>query len=320
MTNKINRGVYVTMITPYNADRSIDFGAVDALVEFYAENGCDGIFASCQSSEIFFLDESERVMLSDRVVKKAGAVASRGGKKLSVVSSGHISDSADAQLHELNAIAATGPDAVVLISNRSDIANTSSENWIAETDKLIAGIDENIMLGMYECPYPCKRLIDEKMLRYMLQSGRFAFAKDTCCNAAVIRERLKLISELNPAFGLFNANAQTLLETMRAGAWGYCGVMANFHPQLYRMLCDAFERGDETAADRIQSLCCINAFTESLCYPITAKYHLSELENIPMTLYSRTRGTDVLSEYDRSCVRQMKLLTDGFIAAEKSES
>lgn len=316
MSKTINRGVYVTMITPYNSDGSIDFGAVDALVDFYAENGCDGIFAACQSSEIFYLTEEERVSLSDHVVKKAAYIASRGGRKMSVVSSGHVSDTPEEQLHELSAIAATGPDAVVLISNRTDIANTSSDNWISETDSLVSKLPENIMLGMYECPHPYKRLIDENMLRYMLECGRFSFAKDTCCRADMIRNRLKLIRDINPSFGLFNANAQTLLESMRDGAWGYCGVMANFHPQLYRLLYDAFENGNENA-DEIQSMCCMTAFTESLCYPVTAKYHLSGLEGIPMTVYSRSRSTDGLGEYDKSCVRQMKLLVDAFVSSHK---
>ena len=75
MNKNPNHGVYPTMITPYNKDGKIDFGAVDALVEWYWKKGCDGIFAACQSSEIFFLTLDERVALARRVKEKAAALA-----------------------------------------------------------------------------------------------------------------------------------------------------------------------------------------------------------------------------------------------------
>jgi 4-hydroxy-tetrahydrodipicolinate synthase len=43
------------MITPFTDDNRIDFKAVRALTEWYITKGCDGIFAVCQSSEMFFL-------------------------------------------------------------------------------------------------------------------------------------------------------------------------------------------------------------------------------------------------------------------------
>ena len=47
---KIAKGVYPVMITPFTADNQVDWEAVDQIVEFYAKLGCDGIFAVCQSS------------------------------------------------------------------------------------------------------------------------------------------------------------------------------------------------------------------------------------------------------------------------------
>ena len=43
-------------------DGSVDTGAMRAMVDWYYENGCGGIFASCQSSEIFYLTDAERVL------------------------------------------------------------------------------------------------------------------------------------------------------------------------------------------------------------------------------------------------------------------
>ena len=103
---RIPRGVYPVMITPYTPDNKIDFSAVDEIIEFYIRGGCPGVFAVCQSSEMFFLSEDERVSLARRVVKAANG-------RLCVVASGHVSDSLSDQIRELGRIAETGVDACV---------------------------------------------------------------------------------------------------------------------------------------------------------------------------------------------------------------
>ena len=103
-------GVYPVMITPYNQDNSIDYGAVDAIVDYYYSMGCRGIFAVCQSSEMFFLSENERAQLAERVVR-----ASAG--RMCVVASGHTSAAFEDQVRELKRIQDAGVDAVVMISS-----------------------------------------------------------------------------------------------------------------------------------------------------------------------------------------------------------
>ena len=63
MIKNIPDGVYPTMVTPFTADNKVDYNGVEAILNWYAENGVDGIFAICQSSEIFFLSFEERLEL-----------------------------------------------------------------------------------------------------------------------------------------------------------------------------------------------------------------------------------------------------------------
>lgn len=302
MKPTIPDGVYPTMITPYTKDNHIDFGALDAMVEWYAEHGCDGLFAVCQSSEIFHLTLDERIGIADRVRKKVDELAGRGRPAMAVVASGHISDSMEAQADELRAIWETGADAMVWISNRLDIANTSDEAWIRDAEKLLDKLPEDMPLGIYECPYPYKRLLTEPILKWCISTGRFRFIKDTCCDAALIRQRLKLLD--GTGLKLFNANAQTLLESMRDGGAGYCGVMANFHPDLYVWLHRNFPAYPDKA-ERMQALLCLAAFTEALAYPVTAKYNMN-LEGIRMETLSRVRDAEELTAYHRSVIDQMR--------------
>ena len=93
-----------TMITPYRADGSVDYETAEKYVEWYYNAGLDGIFAICQSSEIFFLSLEERVELNRRVYRKAKELEKSGTRKFTVVSSGHISDTIEEQARELCAL------------------------------------------------------------------------------------------------------------------------------------------------------------------------------------------------------------------------
>ena len=298
---------FPTMVTPFNRDGSVDTGAARAMVDWYYENGCGGVFAACQSSEIFFLTEAERVLLTKTVVDRAAELAASHPDKppMKIVASGHVSDRYEDQVRELSAVADAGPDTVILISNRMDIENTGDEAWIRETQRLMNALPD-IPLGVYECPYPYKRLMSEAMLDFCGKSGRFTYMKDTCCDAAIMARRCEILR--GTPMKLYNANAQTLLESLRNGAAGYCGVMCNFHPDLYVRLCAIWESEPETA-ETLQSFLGTAAFTESLAYPVTAKYHLKEIAGLPLAAVdARARPASDLTEYHRSCIRQMETL------------
>ena len=309
-------GAYPTMITPYKADGSVDLDTAAKYVRWYFQNGCAGIFAVCQSSEIAFLTVEERVALNARVYAEAKALEKEYGRTFSIVSSGHVADSIEAQADELTKIWNSGTDALILITNRLAAETDSDDVWIANAEKLLSLLPPDIPLGLYECPLPYKRLVTEKVLRWCLSTGRFYFMKDTCCNIDMIRERLRLLSGSH--FRLMNANCQTLLESMRAGGAGYCGIMCNFHPALYAWMGENFDK-DPATADLVQSVIGTFGFTEvGLPYPLTAKYHMN-LCGIPTENYARNRDSAALTDYGRSCMKQMKLATDALEAYLKSK-
>ena len=301
--------IFTTMITPYNADGGVDYETAEKYVDWYFENGLDGIFAVCQSSEIFFLSLEERVELNKRVYARAKQLEKESGKKLTVVSSGHISETIEEQAKELTAIYESGTDALILITNRLDINNEGDDVFIENAEKLLKLLPEDAKLGFYECPYPYKRLVTPKILDWCLSTGRFAYMKDTCCDIEIIKERCKQLE--GSTFKLLNANCQTLLESMKCGGHGYCGIMCNYHPKLYAWLGENFEKEPEKA-ELIQSVIGTFGFTEGgLPYPLTAKYHMS-LCGIPTENIARNRKSEEMTDYARDCMKQMKTATDYF--------
>ena len=296
---------FVTMITPYNKDGSVDYDTALKYVDFYYKSGLDGIFAVCQSSEIFYLSLEERVKLNRLVYERAKELERRGGRPFTVVSSGHVSDSIEDQVRELTEVYESGTDALILITNRLDPKNEGDDLFIANAERLLAALPKDAKLGLYECPHPYKRLVTPKILDWCLSTGRFYYMKDTCCDAAVMAERCKQLSGSH--FKLLNANCQTLLESMRGGADGYCGIMCNFHPKPYAWLC---HNTNDERADLVQSVIGIFGFTEvGLPYPLTAKYTMN-LNGIPTENIARNRESSELTDYGRLCMDEMKLATD----------
>ncbi|MBR6568826.1 MAG: dihydrodipicolinate synthase family protein [Clostridia bacterium] len=283
---QIANGIYPVMITPFTRDNHLDLEAVDRMVAFYAQAGCHGLFAVCQSSEMFFLSEDERVALAKRVADAANG-------RMSVVASGHISDGIEDQIRELGRIAATGVDGVVMVSNRLAAENESDDVFIANMNRILDALPD-VTFGMYECPYPYKRLLSERVLEVMAQSGRFAFIKDTCCDADLIARRIR---QLDGRIKLFNANCATLLDTLHSGAAGFSGIMANFHPDLFVWLYEQYQALPDKAA-RLMSALSVLSGTERACYPVCCKYHMG-LVNVPMETVTRCRDEISFDELGR---------------------
>ena len=298
---------FVTMITPYTKEGQVDYKIAEKYVDWYFEAGLDGIFAVCQSSEIFWLSLDEKVKLNSVVYHRAKQLEKKYGRKFTVVSSGHTSDSLEEQAKELNAIWESGTDNLILITNRLDPNNEGDDVFIKNAEKLLAMLPADVKLGLYECPYPYKRLMTPKLIGWCLQTDKFYYMKDTCCDIEMMRERLKQVE--GTQFKLYNANGQTLLETMKDGAEGYCGIMTNFHPKLYAWLCHEFENQPEKA-EVVQAILGTFAFTESpMPYPLSAKYHMN-LCGMPTENFARNRKAEELTPYVEFNMRQMKLATD----------
>ena len=62
--SKFNDGVWPVMLTPFTDDNEVDYEALGKLVDWYIENGVAGLFADCQSSEMFYLSLEERIKIA----------------------------------------------------------------------------------------------------------------------------------------------------------------------------------------------------------------------------------------------------------------
>lgn len=300
MIQGIPNGVYPTMVTPYTEDNKIDYDGVLAMLDWYKRKNCDGIFAICQSSEIFFLSFEEKLELLKFIMKNKP-------EGLTIIASGHTCDDIDMQIEEAKAYIDTGISAYVFISNRFAMPEESDEVLLKNIQTVVSRLPD-IALGIYECPYPYNRQLTPYVTGTLAQTGKFRFLKDTSCNINKIKAKLNAVE--GSGFGIYNANSATLLESLKIGCAGFSGVMGNFHPEIYAYLCKNYDK-DPQKAQFIQNFVGVASIAECQMYPVNAKYYLS-LDGVPIRYDSRSRDAAEFTDNRKMEIDQLYELTQFF--------
>lgn len=282
---KIN-GIVPVMLTPFTADERIDYPALAKLIDWYLAKGVDALFAVCQSSEMQFLSLAERVELAHFVVQHVNG-------RIPVIASGHISDDIDAQKSELLAMAQTGIDALVLVTNHLDPRNEGSEVFYATLNTLLDTLPSSLPLGLYECPAPYRRLLSDDEFAWCANSGRFVVLKDVSCDLPTVERRVRLAQ--GTSLSVINANAAIAWPAILAGSQGFSGVFTNFHPELYSWLWRE-GKNQRALADELAIFLSLGAVTETLGYPKNAKIYHQRLGTFDC-IACRVNKDDVLNKF-----------------------
>lgn len=283
---KTINGIVPVMLTPFTAGDRIDYPALAKLIDWYLEKGVDALFAVCQSSEMQFLSLDERVELANFVVQHVNG-------RIPVIASGHISDDIDAQKSELLAMAQTGIDALVLVTNHLDPRNEGSEVFYATLNTLLDTLPASLPLGLYECPAPYRRLLSDDEFTWCANSGRFVVLKDVSCDLPTVERRVRLAQ--GTPLNVINANAAIAWPAILAGSQGFSGVFTNFHPELYSWLWRE-GKNQRLLADELAIFLSLGAVTETLGYPKNAKIYHQRLGTFD-SISCRVNKDDVLNKF-----------------------
>ncbi len=173
----VPQGLWPVMLTPFQEDRSVDWTALDALTDWYLENGADGLFACCQSSEVWQLTEEERLEITARVVKRSG--------KTPVVAGGIPGFAPKAVAEFVSQLAERGARAAILTT--CQIAEQQDEDslWRQRVESILTSAT-SLPFGLYEAPSPYKRLLTADTMRWAASTQRFVFHKDTSCEIGAV--------------------------------------------------------------------------------------------------------------------------------------
>jgi len=272
-------GLWPVMLTAFGDDGSLDLPGADALVDFYLESGSRGLFAVCQSSEMYDLSDDERIALASRIVRYADG-------RVPVVATATFGGPIEAQAAMVRRMADTGVGAVIVLPNQL-CAEDENEDTLRERLLQLITATEPIPLGLYECPLPYHRVLSPDFVTWVVSTARFRYIKDTSRDPALFGPKIAAVRESGLA--LFNAAPASALASLRLGAAGLSPVAANLYPDLFAWLC---EHAKDRRADWLQVRLAMMEAGVRPKYPQSAKRFLADRCGVRIGHYSRVAQYD----------------------------
>lgn len=256
-------GSIVALITPMESDGSIDFSALERLIEFHIANDTDGIVAVGTTGESATLSVDEHLQVIEHIVKTVA------GRKPVLAGTGANSTSEAIFLtkkaEELKA------DAALLVV---PYYNKPNQEGLYQHYKAIA---DAVPIPQYLYNVPGRTVADlqnETILR-LSEIDNIVGCKDATGD---LQRGKQLIDACGDRLTLLSGDDATALEFMKLGGRGDISVTANVAPSSMHRMCKAALAGDFNAAaaldDKLRGLH-RDLFLES--NPIPVKYAVSEL-------------------------------------------
>lgn len=253
------------MLTPFQDNGEVDYQGLSRLIEFYLESGVSGLFANCQSSEMYALDDKERMSILKHVMNVVdGAVP--------VVATGAFGGSVEEQADSIKRMYDTDIRAAIIITCLIAAKDEPDELFNERVFRLL-DLTEAVPLGFYECPEPYKRTLSAEQLSRFVDTGRVIYHKDTCLDIDLVKA--KLAATDRDGFGLYDAYMVNAVESLKAGAKGLSCIQGNFFPELIVWLCINYDQpASEAKVGKLQQFLTANMDLMHTIYPAIAKYFL----------------------------------------------
>lgn len=308
MKENVGRKFIPVMLTPFTEDGKIDLNGLTQITELYLQAGAKGLFANCQSSEMFQLSDEERLLIVKHTLKIADG-------KVPVVAVGNFGTTIAEQADFIHKIYDTGVKAVIIVTSLIACEHESNEVFDERIFELF-NLTGNIPLGFYECPEPYKRVLSAEQLKKFVATGRVIYHKDTCLEITIIKDKLNATKGVD-SFGLYDAYAVNAVNSLKAGAAGLSCIQGNFFPELIVWLCDHFDDINANGSvSKVQQFLTDHMEVIHHAYPIVAKYFLQK-RGINISTFTRTDTETFTSEvkdkvdilYDKYHLLQKELST-----------
>jgi len=295
----VPKGLWPVMMTPFNEDKSIDWKTLDVLTEWYLQNGADGLFACCHSSEVWELTEEERIAVVDRVMKRAG--------KVPVVTGGMPGFSPKPVSEYIAKLADKGVQAAILTTCQVAEQSDSDAVWRQRVEAIL-GASTVLPFGLYEAPRPYKRLLSPETMKWAAKTNRFVFHKDTACELGAVAAKVKAVA--GTPLRIYNAHVPILIDCIRKGGHGFSGVAANAWPKLVAYAVH-HEADKPRQAEKVQAFLTEAEKTLSVRYPLSAKT-LANMAGIPIQPVCRRKVVPLTAEQMES-LRGVRKAADAFL-------
>lgn len=269
------------MLMPFCEDMTIDYQALDELIDYYLDNGAEGLFANCLSSEMYQLSIEEMIQSISHIVNRVDG-------RVPVVATGSFGKTLEEKAGNIQSIYQTGVSAVILITGLL-VGESDSEEVFRQNVYALLRLIPGVPVGFYECPVPYKRIISAELLGELVQNGQVKYHKDTCLDIQHVRAKIKATNS-TAAFGLYDAYMVHAVQSLKAGAAGLSCIQGNYFPELIAWLCNNYDLPEKVGhVEQVQAFLIENMEIMHATYPRSAKYILQK-RGLGINLYCRVNN------------------------------
>jgi len=228
-------GSIVALVTPMQADGTVDNGALDRLVDFHVSNGTNGIVAVGTTGESPTLSVEEHIDVVKRVVARAA-------KRIPVIAGAGANSTREAI--ELTQLAKdAGADACLSVT---PYYNKPTQEGLYQHFKAIA---QAVPLPMVLYNVPSRTACDLKpeTVARLAEIANIVGLKE----APSLDRNRELLARVGGRLALFSGDDDLACESVLAGFQGVISVTANIAPRQVRAVIDAALAGNKDLARKL---------------------------------------------------------------------
>lgn len=260
------QGSIVALVRPFNADGSVDFGRIRALVDWHIENKTDAILALGTTGETASTTLEEDIQTLEAVISQVN------GRVPVIAGSG--SNSSEMQKQKSVIYSQMGADALLCISPYYVKANEEGmyRHFMMSAEADVAPII------LYNVPGRTGCKISENVVRRLSTHPNIMGIKEASGDMGYA---MKIARYLSDDFAMYCGNDDITVPLLSVGASGVISVWANIMPkECHDMVFDWLEgRHDKAVAAQKKYLDLINAlFMEVNPIPVKEAMNLIGLQ------------------------------------------
>ncbi len=273
-------GSIVAIVTPFNADGSVDHGRLRELVEWHIANQTDAIVALGTTGETASTTLEEDIKTFETVITAAG------GRIPIIAGSG--SNSSAMQQHKSEIYTKMGADALLCISPY--YVKTNEEGMYRHF--MMSAEADTAPIILYNVPGRTGCRISPDVVRRLSTHPNVMGIKEASGDMSYAMQIARYLSE---DFVMYSGNDDITIPLMSVGAKGVISVWANIMPrEVHQMVTDFLEgRREQAARTQLRYLDLINAlFMEVNPIPVKEAMNLMGLKagHYRMPLYPMAEG------------------------------
>ncbi len=237
MKNTIFKGAGVALVTPMNADGSVNYDKLKELVDFQIENGTDAIISCGTTGESSTLTVDEHVEVIKTTIKQVAG-------RVPVIAGTGSNDTAFAVelSKEAEALGADGLLTVTPYYNK-----TSQAGLIAHYTKIADNV--NIPIILYNVPSRTGTAFKPETYAVLADHKNIVGIKEANANLSMMANTIALCGD---KIDIYSGNDDEVVPCLSLGGVGVISVLSNIAPKVVHDMCYNYFEGNIQAARDLQ--------------------------------------------------------------------